>query len=60
MEVHMEVNQVATFTTTACATNASKKVIMPKVVHRSTFHRLHGRQDSRGAQPNPESHDRGK
>ena len=40
----MEVNQVATFTTTACATNVGKKVIMPKVVHRSPFHRLHGRQ----------------
>ena len=37
-----------------------KKVIMPKVVHRSAFHRLHGRQDSRGAQPNPERHDKGR
>src|SRR6185437_7671985 len=45
----MKVNQVAPFTTTACATNAGKKVIMPKFVHRSAFHRLHGRQDSRGA-----------
>ena len=56
----MEVNQVAPFTTTACATNAGKKVIMPKVVHRNAFHQLHGRQDSRSAQPNPEHHDRGR
>src|SRR3989442_1274725 len=47
----MEVNQVAPFTTTACATNAGKKVIMPKVVHRNAFHRPHGRQDNRA--PNP-------
>ena len=48
------------FTTTASATSAGKKVIMAKVVHRNAFHRLHGRQDSRGAQPNPERHDKGR
>ena len=48
------------FTTTVSATSAGKKVIMAKVVHRNAFHRLHGRQDSRGAQPNPGHHDRGR
>ena len=48
------------FTSTASATNVDKKIIMPKVVHKSTFHRLHGRQDSMGAQPNPGRHDKGR
>ena len=30
-----------------------QKVTMPKVVHRSALHRLHGRRDSRGAQLSP-------
>ena len=31
--------KLAPFTAAACATNAGKKVIMPKVVHRITCHR---------------------
>ena len=66
LSLWMWFNQVAPFTATASATNAGKKVIMPKVVHESACHRLHqhlrlhGRQDSRGAQPKPGRHDRGR